>query len=455
MDSLPKLINQYPELLNVSKPSLKNTIFYNENKYNSHFIESLISIYKFYFEINPLLVIPKYFKSYHQEAFLGDLESLENLKENKIIIFAYADILFNDIIKINKRRLNTIIKNCSKKSKVIILSITNLKSLELSILETFHLEKMNLEKLKSNKIKNLNVSLFDLFDPDPDIFKSNTESFVEMLNDFKDKKVYISLNLNTNKILYIESKLKEIFKVFRKEPEENLVVTNGVIVINKSKTTQQTLLKYDYDIYIFVLPIDLEYLDILYYFKDIFSEKQKEIYIDSSNNDNVEESLMKIYKQSFDKMNVRDSKEDYDTFESIKLENKENAILATDDYYAFESPESIQNMDLRNLSKKDYDTIRNYIKLKLNCKFELNVKTCQLSTPCSPKDRSRKLNSLSNKISSTDYRCDVTCEIFKDYTIGVIIWNEIFNSKEKINILKSDVYIYQTTYGKWKYTEVY
>ena len=45
-----KIINQYPEMLTITKPSLKNVIFYNENRYNLHFIESLISIYKFYFE---------------------------------------------------------------------------------------------------------------------------------------------------------------------------------------------------------------------------------------------------------------------------------------------------------------------------------------------------------------------------------------------------------------------
>ncbi len=448
MDSLPKLINQYPELLVVSKPSLRNAIFYNEERYNSYFIESLISIYKFYYEINPLLVIPKYFKSYHPEAFLADLESLENIKENKVIIFAYADILFNDILKINKRRMNTIIKNCSKKAKVIILSITTLKSLELPILETFHLQKIHLE---SNKIKNLNISLFDLIDSDSDTFKSNVESFIEIIDNFKDKRVYISLNLQINKILYIESKLKEFYKVFRKEPENEEIG----IVINSSKTTQKSLLKHDYDVYIFALPNELEYLDIIYYFKDLFSDKEKQIYIDSSNNVVVEESLMKIYKESFDKLIARDSKEEYDTFDVIKLENKENAILATDEYFRFESPKSIQNMDLCNLSKKDYDTIRNYIKSRLTCKFDLNVKTCQLSTPCSPRDRLRKLNSLSNKISSVDYRCDVTCEIFKDYTIGIIIWNEIFSSKEKINILKNEVYIYQTTSGKWKYTKVY
>jgi hypothetical protein len=88
-------------------------------------------------------------------------------------------------------------------------------------------------------------------------------------------------------------------------------------------------------------------------------------------------------------------------------------------------------------------------------KFDLDIKTCQLSTPCSPKDRSRKLNSLSNKISSVDYRCDVTCEIFKDYTIGVIVWNETFISKEPIVCLKNETYVYQTTHGKWKYTQIF
>ena len=58
-----------------------------------------------------------------------------------------------------------------------------------------------------------------------------------MIDSFKDKKVYISLSLPINKILYIESKLKEFYKVFRKEPEDE---QNG-IVINASKTTQKSL----------------------------------------------------------------------------------------------------------------------------------------------------------------------------------------------------------------------
>ena len=88
--------------------------------------------------------------------------------------------------------------------------------------------------------------------------------------------------------------------------------------------------------------------------------------------------------------------------------------------------------------------------------FDIEIKTCQLAAPCSPIDRSRKLNSLANKISSFDYRCDCTCEIFKDYSIGVIIWNETFANRKSLNLklLKGTNYIYQTTYNKWKYTFV-
>ena len=93
------------------------------------------------------------------------------------------------------------------------------------------------------------------------------------------------------------------------------------------------------------------------------------------------------------------------------------------------------------------------MKLKLSS-HSIEVNTCQLSAPCSPKDRSKKLNSLSNKISSFDYRCDVTCEIFKDYTIGIIIWNETFANRKTLNLkmLKGCGYVYQTTYVKWSYT---
>ena len=58
-------------------------------------------------------------------------------------------------------------------------------------------------------------------------------------------------------------------------------------------------------------------------------------------------------------------------------------------------------------------------------------KLCRICPKCYKERLATRLNSLSNKLSGLDYRCEVTCEIFKDYTIGVIIWNETFASKER------------------------
>jgi len=424
MDSLPKLINQYPELLEITRPQLKNVVF-TQNGYCPHFVNSLVQIYRFYFEIEPVLFVPKNYDSFHETSIIADLENLENIKA-EVVIFAYSDIIFNDVFKINKRRINTILKNL--KCKVIILSITNLKILQIGCLETFKL----IAKENFNFNLNFNLNLFDF----------EQDSFVEMVRSFKDKKVYISLSLNLNQIKLIESLLKEDCQVFRKEPEN----FESGIVINSCKTTQKTLLKFKYDIYIYYLPDDLENLDVINYFKECFCDS--EIYIESSNNDYIESVL----NFSFSKIVAKDSKQTFETLESIKIQN---LIVASEEYYSFTSPESIQKMDLRNLSKKDYDTIRNFIKLKLMSNFDLDIKTCQLSCPCSPKDRSRKLNSLSNKISSVDYRCDVTCEIFKDYSIGVVVWNETFTTKQPIVCLKNETYVYQTTQGKWKYTQIF
>ena len=273
----------------------------------------------------------------------------------------------------------------------------------------------------------------------------------------KDKKIYISLNISVQKLLYIESKLKENgYTVFRKEEQERYKQEQtGIIVLNSSKTTQKLFLKNEYHIYIFALPNDLERLDLLYYFKDILTDLTEEIYIESNCNEYTESTLMKLYKEKSDIPLIVDSKEFFDSVKSMKIENVTNCIYASENWYRFEAPENIQKMDLKNLSKKEYDIIRKFVLVKLKCKFNLDeIKTCQLSCPCSPKDRSRKLNSLSNKISSIDYRCDVTCEIFNDYTIGVVIWNDTFASKDKITILKNEVYVYQTTSGKWKYTKI-
>ena len=150
---------------------------------------------------------------------------------------------------------------------------------------------------------------------------------------------------------------------------------------------------------------------------------------------------------------IKDSKE-FESYNELTKELKliENSVIVSEYYYKFEAPETIKNLDLCNLTKNDYEKIRSFVKLKLANKMDLDIRTCQLSSPCSPKDRSKKLNSLSNKISSFDYRCDVTCEIFKDYTIGVILWNETFANRKALSISNNQTFIYQTTSGNWKYT---
>ena len=51
---LPKIINQYPELLEITRPGLHNVIWSNEMRYSPHFVESLIQIYTFFFENTPM-----------------------------------------------------------------------------------------------------------------------------------------------------------------------------------------------------------------------------------------------------------------------------------------------------------------------------------------------------------------------------------------------------------------
>jgi hypothetical protein len=184
-----------------------------------------------------------------------------------------------------------------------------------------------------------------------------------------------------------------------------------------------------------------------------------EVYFDSSLLKNISESLKSINKEDYtERITIKDSQE-YNTYQELTKEinlDSQDSLIVSESYYNFDAPDFIRDMDLSNLSKRDYEIIRNFVKVKLIGKMDLDIKTCQLSAPCSPKDRSKKLNSLSNKISSYDYRCDVTCEIFKDYTIGVILWNEIFSNRKTFEIekLKNQVLIYQTTKGSWKYTTV-
>ena len=58
-----------------------------------------------------------------------------------------------------------------------------------------------------------------------------------------------------------------------------------------------------------------------------------------------------------------------------------------------------------------------------------------------------------NKINFFQFRCDITCEIFKDHSIGIVVWNEMFKNKS-YKIEPNQTFVYQTTNGDWRYTTI-
>ena len=435
------LFNKYPILIDITKDSEKSKLHYGN--YNLDFVKSLKLIYQNYFKKSVIVILPKLLKD--PDAIYPNLETLENIDvKNNIIIFAWTELIFTELFKINKRRVNTIIKNLNKHNKIHMLSSIDCKIFEISHLETFEIGKLN-------EISILDYNLIDVFDPDQEIYNENIENLVSLINDtvLSGKRVYLSMDLSQSKLCFIESKLKETVSISRKED------SNCSVIINSIKTTENTILNDDYSVYFFIFPIIIDPIELIPLIKDIIGKNGIEIYIDSTKNKNFTSNLKSIFNFSKEKMVLKDSCE-YNTYqECINLLPETECIVASEEYRYFDASESIlQTLNLSNLSKKDTDLIKNYIKIKLP---DLDIKSCHLITPCSPKGTSKKLNSIANKINQSVYRCEITCEIFTDYTIGVIEWNEMFCNKSDINVLnvlKNSVYIYQTTSNKWKFTTV-
>jgi len=446
-----------PELINITKKRTVNKLISYGTFFDLKLVYSLAWIYKYYFDEKFLLFFPKNVNIHeslsHFNEFVGDfplsqeeichctLETIENISPVvKVIIYGFGDFIFNELCILNKRRINTRLK--ALKCKIHVLSYTSLKCLELVAFDAFELNFIN-------NFPTFQFEYIDFLDSEPEVFNENIISFADFIAENKTRSIYISMNIHISKILLLEKLLKERqINVSRKENGESNVI------INLSKTTEKTFLKQRYDIYIFITQ-NFDYpLDILHYLKESV-HAQAVVYIDSTKIKNINMSLKKIATDDFpERLVIKDSKE-FDSYELLSKEiDTTNSVIVSDNYYNFEAPDSLQKLNLSNLTKKDYELVRNYVKIRLTGKLDLEIKTCQMSAPCSPKDRSKKLNSLSNKLSSYDYRCDVTCEIFKDYTIGVIIWNEIFANRKSLNVLKNQIFVHQTTSGKWKYTTV-
>jgi hypothetical protein len=434
-------VTEIPELIGITKHRDSNgLVCYSEN-INTFLIQSLSWIYQNYFSKSIVLFVPKMVSM--DSSIKITLEELEKYvpKKNEIVIFAYFELILKDF---NRRRLNTLIKNISKKNKVLIISYSSLKYTQLPFLDSFDFYELpNRRDLSFN-------SLFDLVDPEQETYNDNLESFIEFVVQFKSegKKVYISLNLCSAKLIEIERLLKEEgLSVSRKDPDDSDVV------INSCKTTEKLFLTGKYSVFIFAPPVFEDPVEFISFFKDLYNTTNEyEVFIDSSKIKNISQNLKVL--DSLEKRPVIKDSVEFDSYNDLVKESLQDPTMASESYYLFQCPGDLLKLDLGSLTKKEYDLIRNFVKNKLSIKYDIDVKTCQLAAPCSPKDRSKKLNSLSNKISSFDYRCDCTCEIFKDYTIGVIVWNDFFRNRKKIHILKNNVYIYQTTRGTWKYTSV-
>ena len=424
---------------------------------------SVIWIYQYYFNLEVIIFLPKIMNKHFYDSLMefnesfdseyelntlnildSNLEQLEQLipKKNQKIIFAYSHITFNELFNTNKRRLNTVLGNILKKSQLNIFTPVILNNLELKSLENIHSYylKSRPELNFTNLLESVTSCEF-----------SNLSELIELVESgiSDDKRIYLSLDLSNSKLIKIENYLNS-----KNITTSRIDSVEHSVVINSSKTTLASRLINNYDYYIMILPANMEYLQIVNYFGSILNNRQKpEIFISDSNYSHLQELLINKKKT---RLSVNESEEYQDYQKMMKKLGDIPVIQANDYYYRFNSNQVIREMVLSNLKKKDYDTIRHYVKVLLETKYSITVKTCQLSTPCSPKDRSAKLNSLSNKISSYDYRCDVTCEIFKDYSLGVIVWGETFSNRGVLNYseLRNETFVFQTTNGNWKYCKI-
>lgn len=246
-----KIIEKYPELLNIIEKSYIN---YGECTYDINLILSLFWIYKFYYNYNVNLFLPKnenIILHFFNDSFVLDqnyfikesdiiiltLEALEQfelhiLKVPNVTLFGFSDLTFRDI---NQRRLNTQLKKIIKKSILHIFSFTSLKLLEIPCLEDIQKYEFTNKPLINFNSMFDNISLIDLFDPDPETYNNNESDFIDLIKNLvlSGKRIYLSLNITQDKLKIIENKIKSRnISVSRKDNSESNVV------INSSKTTR-------------------------------------------------------------------------------------------------------------------------------------------------------------------------------------------------------------------------
>lgn len=447
----------------------------------SSFLLNMIWLYSVWYQYNVIVFLPSNIKNIHlfiknqQDNLIlinGNLESLssfdsliakfKNPKNKLVVLFGYTELIFREIIKINKRRLNTVLKKIVKRASFVnFLSVTDIKFFELD--STLECEPYRLKMIPEVNLSNfINYSNFiDLYDYNNEFDNSVvTDLVLEKVNE--SKRVYISLDSDI-------SVLKSIFNVLKQMDID--VSTNDnpdtQVVINSSSKTQKNYLVNDYNVFIISTPLIFDSVDLICYLNLILQKSPYiEVYLDSSKMKNIIKNIKKITSvptksgSSGNSLKFKDSVVEYVSYKECLHETGcDSSVQVTDYYFKLEPnllPNNITKINLSNVTKEDYSVIRNHVKFYLENEISSTFGTCQLTTPSSPRDRYKKLNSLSTKISSYDYRCEVTCEIFNDHSIGIIVWNEQFANKKSnfSDICVGDSFIYQTTSGKWKYSVV-
>ena len=173
-----KVVNQFPELINLTS-RISNIHAFGERIYkNDNFICSLVWIIKYYFYKEVYLFVPKQFSNsleifnnfienkdfFLDESILlnSEINSFDKKIKNSVIVYSFADFIFNE--HNNKKRLNTQIKTFIKRNNInIILSCTCLKALNVNILSSFRVYRFKEQCLLLNSF---NKTCIDIYDDD-------------------------------------------------------------------------------------------------------------------------------------------------------------------------------------------------------------------------------------------------------------------------------------------------
>jgi hypothetical protein len=425
------IIRKYPDAMLYKQTAIDNPF-------------AVLWIHTFYFEKRVTVLLPKMYLSYfvecmnqfnesinikldetHFDVKFDDLETIEYLKTNdlSITLMLYADFIFHKLHQCNKRRLATFLKNI--RGTVYTKNYTNL-------------ERFGFQKCLSQFKGIPNISVFEYSE-------ESFEDFIELLCDCMDSSTYVSIHVPNKKLLEIENEVSSrSIQCFRKEQPGG--AAPGTMVIQSSKTLKSGFLNNTYSRYFIIAPECQSEYELLYYIKDI--DPHAEVFFEESQIESVEKHLEVLGQSIKPSRKIINESQPFETFEDC-IDTLEDYSIVSESFYRFKTPESFEKFDYSNMNKKQYDIIRDFVKLKFLSKWGIIIKTCQLATPCSPKDRSKKLNSLGNKISSNDYRCDCTVELFKDNTMGVVVWNSMFADRKTFEAVSGN-YVYQTTHGMWK-----